>query len=80
MLELLLPMDRREREGKMELDRTAAGGKRDKGARGEGVEGSDAWKICSRIWQGWSAQWQLQSRNRAAPEEEEKGNFLRTCL
>jgi hypothetical protein len=36
---------------------------------------------CSRRWRGWSAQrWaaeQKQSRNRAAPKEEEKGDFPR---
>jgi hypothetical protein len=29
---------------------------------------------------GTAVKRQLQSRNRAAPEEEDKGNFLRTCL
>jgi hypothetical protein len=59
MRELLLPMDRIEREGKMRLDRTAAGGKRDKGATGEGARVVTRGKICSRMWQAWSAQRQL---------------------
>jgi hypothetical protein len=50
------------RKGKTELDRTAAGGKRDK-APEEELRGSDAWNSCSRMWQGWSAQRRLQSRN-----------------
>ncbi|PUZ60864.1 hypothetical protein GQ55_4G202100 [Panicum hallii var. hallii] len=70
-----------EREGKMELDRAAAGGEGDKGARGEGAEGVvTRGNFAAGGGKNGRHSGGLQSRNRAAPEEEEKGNFPRTYL
>jgi hypothetical protein len=65
----------------MELDRAAAGGEGDKGARGEGAEGVvTRGKFAAGCGNDGRHSGGLKSRNRAAPEEEEKGSFSRTCL
>jgi hypothetical protein len=58
-----------------------AGVEGDKGARGEGAEGVvTRGNFAAGGGKDGRHSGGLPSRNRAALEEEEKGNFLRTCL